>query len=182
MFSGLLRPVETAGPLAVAVGDAANEAISGTNHPSSRARESALARRLESVVRTELGAGLPRGPARLSVSHTTWERAHPVVVVGAAGVRGVGVDIESVARSIEGKVLDRLASASEQAFGLPGIALWTLKEAAFKALPDNAGHVLPDFQLTQWDGRIGGVTGPQGPQPVALLQAHGYWVALSIIP
>ena len=66
----------------------------------------------------------------------------------------IGVDLESTKRQMSRKAVVRVFSPSELGLGLAPIALWTIKEAAFKAFAEE-GLVLPQISILSWDLKKG---------------------------
>jgi hypothetical protein len=114
----------------------------------SRAEE----RQAGETCRQELIARLPgstQGTVLVSQAHSAgW-----VISVGFSAdaqsdwVEGVGVDLERLDREVRPDVLQRVSSPEEAALSLNLIHLWVVKEACFKANPDNAGTVIPQYRV-----------------------------------
>ena len=133
-----------------------------TRASAGRQAEWRAAREAELELEARLGSDL-----FWSVSHSsgTAGQAGCVVVVGleraaalSAGMGGVGVDVEDPRRTISSAVRDRVVSQAEQRRfpNLTTLDFWVMKEAAYKATPENHGLVLPDFELRRWDATTGG--------------------------
>jgi acyl carrier protein len=95
-------------------------------------------------------AGLPGDPARFlfphpraSVTHT--ERAGAAAVLLAGPGAGVGVDLEHD-RTVQPRMARFYLRDAE--VGADLLRLWTVKEAMFKADPDNATRLLRDYRTT----------------------------------
>ena len=88
----------------------------------------------------------------ISMSHTQTDAL--VCGVMAKSSEGssvrVGVDLESSHRKMSERAIHRVFSQEELRLGLSPIALWTLKEAAFKAFALK-GLVLPQIRIQSWD-------------------------------
>ncbi len=87
-----------------------------------------------------------------SFSHTDeW-----AVGVGVLGVRGVGVDLERAARHIAPGVERKILSPAEKPLfengALSLLQFWGIKEACFKAHPDNEGLVVTQFEVLECRG------------------------------
>lgn len=135
----------------------------GALPPGPRRIEWAEARRLEREARAALG---PEPGAMLSISHTTGI----VLVLGALwkapGPLGLGIDVELLDRAITDRVSNRIADSSERALfpTLTDLNLWVIKEACFKANPDNEGTVVAQYRVIAFDSGTGEgrVEGPGG--------------------
>lgn len=104
------------------------------------------------IVREELWAAhVPELPlpttwphARLSSSHTR----HTVAVLLSLGSsEGVGVDIEDAGRLIDPRAARFFLTDTERAEGPDLLTSWTLKEALYKADPNNRGRHLACYEL-----------------------------------
>ncbi|MCM2278494.1 MAG: 4'-phosphopantetheinyl transferase superfamily protein [Oligoflexia bacterium] len=150
-----------------------------------RAREWAEARRLELELRERLGAR-----ASLSIAHS-----QGVIAVGATGeeITGVGVDLEGAVRQLSEATLSRLLDSEEARLAkdaqASGLEIWTLKEAAFKATPDNTGTVLSSYllkhleQVNEAQTRYlqGNVQGPAGRTlPVEVHFWNGFIISFAV--
>lgn len=95
-------------------------------------------------------------PARMkfSLSHSQGT----CLSVSVAGPLGVGVDLEHSARFITLPVAERFLLPFERGLALSPLQIWVIKEACFKADPDNFGSILPGYAVTQCDGQVGEVT------------------------
>lgn len=96
------------------------------------------------------------GKSTGSVSHTRCPWGSAVVAVGAqtGKILRVGVDLEREERILSPQVADRVISVAERRWfeaGLGALDFWVLKEAAFKAAPDNEGSVVADYEIVDWD-------------------------------
>lgn len=97
----------------------------------------------------------------ISLSHTHAGSYNLLVAVGlgvtqpGSPITGVGTDIESASRVLSEDLYKRVSSAQErervQATGLSPLELWVLKEAVFKAFPDNHATAVTEFELQSWD-------------------------------
>lgn len=112
-----------------------------------------------------------------------WSLSHSAGWVLAVGDGGpIGVDLEREGRALSSQALERLTSPEERQLGIPPLALWCLKEAAFKATPDNLGRVLPELKLNEFNssescGTLEDLkTGKHWEGRVA--RAAGYWIAI----
>jgi 4'-phosphopantetheinyl transferase EntD len=96
-----------------------------------------------------------------SLSHTKTSDPSPMwilaLAVGAEGgpYRRVGVDLESATRGVSDAVLGRLIQETERPWlesgAIEALDFWILKEAAFKATPQNQGSVISSVQVLNWD-------------------------------
>ncbi len=86
--------------------------------------------------------------AALSLSHTRdaiLVAASPVLTFeGAVLAAGLGADVENLQRSISQGAHKKIMNGGEDS-SLSALSLWSLKEAAFKAHPDNDTLLLSDF-------------------------------------
>jgi hypothetical protein len=112
-----------------------------------------------------------------------WSLSHSAGwVLAVGGAQPIGVDLEPESRPLSLKALERLTTPEERVLGLPPVALWCLKEAAFKATPDNHGRVLSEFKLKKFNFSAGRAevedskTSQLWEGRVAL--AAGYWIAI----
>lgn len=99
---------------------------------------------------------------RLSLTHSA---GTAVAVASPAPVAGIGVDFEPWRASVRPAMARFFLRLSEQdAARTPRslVRLWTIKEALFKADPDNHQCVLLDFELSDPAARCGTATGPSG--------------------
>jgi hypothetical protein len=96
----------------------------------------------------------------ISLSHTAAES----LVIGCHDekgiVTGIGVDMEEKDRLIEPAATDKFILPSELSFGLSAIAIWTIKEASYKADSARLATVvsqyeIKDFAPTSGEGRVG---------------------------
>ena len=114
----------------------------------SRRLEWSEARRCERQLREKLGAKI-----KTSISHSK-VGDHPVVfAVGAMLSRknGIGVDAELATRAVSDSAAQRFTSVEETALGLEALELWVIKEALFKANPNNANTILPHYRIASFD-------------------------------
>lgn len=101
-------------------------------------------------------------PFRPPHPHLSLSHADGMVVAGALGagdrssVAGLGVDYEPARRAITERAarlfLDDLEQARVEALpeaerSRARLALWTVKEAAYKATPDNGGHTVAAYHV-----------------------------------
>lgn len=111
------------------------------------------ARRCEKAIRERLG-----GTAETSVAHTRkGERAY-VFAIGAltAGPGGrsmarVGIDVEHRSRQVTEAVARRFMRDGEERWGLEPLQIWVVKEALFKADPENAGTTISAHSLVSFE-------------------------------
>jgi len=100
---------------------------------------------------------------QLSISH-----AHGVAVaVRICGVAGAGVDLELASRHADPRTVRFFLHPDEQPADISPqrlLQLWTVKEALFKATPDNMATVLTDYRLHDAAASVGDATGPRGEQ------------------
>lgn len=98
----------------------------------------------------------------LSLSHSD---GTAVAVRSDSPLAGIGIDFEAWRACVHPRMARFFLRSSEQeaartAHGL--VRLWTIKEALFKAFPDNSQSVLLDFELSDPCARRGTATGPDG--------------------
>lgn len=106
-----------------------------------------------------------------SLSHT--QSSHRILALALGAERtsplkfsGVGVDLEFSSRAISEGVVKKLVHDSERTWlssgDLQALDFWILKEAAFKAIPQNQGAVISSFQVSKWNSQKneGEVTSP----------------------
>ncbi|MDQ3610103.1 MAG: 4'-phosphopantetheinyl transferase superfamily protein [Actinomycetota bacterium] len=82
-------------------------------------------------------------------------------------VVGTGVDVELTARRPDPRSARFFLRADERPSELSAaelLRLWTVKEALFKATPDNAEIVLLDYRLADAGAATGRAAGPGGEQ------------------
>ncbi len=80
----------------------------------------------------------------VSLSHTRWEgRLWVLAVAVPRSVGSVGVDLESVTRQVSDSVYRRITDDQERRMfpHYGALDFWAIKEACFKADPDNSGKV-----------------------------------------
>jgi 4'-phosphopantetheinyl transferase EntD len=113
------------------------------------------ARKAELEVAREL-AGRGVAPAELltSTSHSG-EWALAIAVSRRTGLLGVGIDLEEEARAVRPRLEVKIVSEEEQALGLEPLEHWVLKEACFKADPENSGRVLSQYRLISREEAVG---------------------------
>ncbi len=109
-----------------------------------------LSRQLKQDVRAELlRQGAEPKWVKTSLSHTHSANFHGILVIGSD--HSVGVDLEHTERKVHPRVGPRITHPNEEKFGLQVLEYWVMKEAAFKATPQNAETYLPQYVLMQWD-------------------------------
>lgn len=93
-------------------------------------------------------------PTRLKISMThaaNWVLAVAKVCAPGDGILGIGVDLESRHRKIrpglDRKILDPLESRLQ----LNTLEFWVIKEACFKADPDNSGRMIWDYHVQTFE-------------------------------
>lgn len=107
--------------------------------------------------------------AELEFPHPTLSVTHAgsraFAVAAKSGVAGIGVDFEPWKPSVSPRMAAFFLCAGEQQAAVDAIAmirLWTVKEALFKAFPDNRDCVLLDFVLADAGADCGTATAPDG--------------------
>lgn len=83
----------------------------------------------------------------LSLTHT----GEVAIAVGVEGAEGVGVDLET--RTPSDRAALRFLSPRER--GGDARRLWTVKEACFKADPENAGATVSQFEIADPSAPVG---------------------------
>lgn len=99
---------------------------------------------------------------RLSLSHAG---GVAVAVRGEAHLGGIGVDFEPRRPDANPRIARYFLSPSEQAAAVGAgalLRLWTIKEALYKATPDNRRCTLVDFRLADPGAAGGDALGPRG--------------------
>lgn len=107
-------------------------------------------------------SGLRFPHPRLSLTHAGG-RAF-AVHIAAAGVVGTGIDYEPWNAAADLRTARFFLRTSEQVAVRDAATLlrvWTVKEALYKATPDNAGAVLLDYELHDPRCARGSATGPR---------------------
>jgi phosphopantetheinyl transferase (holo-ACP synthase) len=90
---------------------------------------------------------------RMSLSHSrVGEELWGVAIGVALGVGEkrltLGIDLEHRSRTVHPQILCRITTEEERAFlGRDVLKYWVVKEAAFKANPQNQGTVIPDYVI-----------------------------------
>lgn len=109
-----------------------------------------------------LREGLPPDTSRLEFPHAEISLTHcgdVSIAAGVTGVAGVGIDYEHW-REVRPRMARWFLSMQEQAWlerlslarvGRELLRLWTVKEALFKACPQNTGLVLADIHMPNPD-------------------------------
>ena len=116
---------------------------------------------LKSLVRGDT-SGLQFPHTQLSLTHSG-RRA--VAVRSAVALPGIGVDFEPWRAQLNPRMAEFYLRPIERARPQTAeslVRLWTIKEALFKALPDNEGHRLLDFELKDPTACAGIARGPRG--------------------
>lgn len=119
--------------------------------------------------RAALKALVPGDTSTLVFPHRRLSLAHSagtaVAVRSPAPLVGIGVDFEPWRASVQPVMARFFLRLSEQdAARTPRrlVRLWTIKEALFKAHPDNHQCILLDFELSDPAAGSGTATGPSG--------------------
>jgi phosphopantetheinyl transferase (holo-ACP synthase) len=93
----------------------------------------------------------------LSLSHTAG--ASVAVLAERKFISGIGIDIEWMDRELSSGVASKFIHQSEHLFNLSPLQMWVIKEACFKAYPDNAATQLSDYRIqsiTETENSISG--------------------------
>lgn len=127
------------------------------------------------AIKTELAKriGPGSGKVHLSISHSYSQAQGIVIGIAARGddIRGIGVDLECRTRHMDEHVRTRVISSEESSIaGLDPMDFWVIKEAAFKAVPQNQGKVLSNFKVRLWDRNTG--IGELEPQKLLFKLVH----------
>jgi len=127
------------------------------------------ARRNWLIGRSALKALVEQDTSELVFPHPALSLTHAggmaVAVRSAAKLSGIGVDFEQWRAQVHPRFAEFFLRPSEHAAAKNVraiVRLWTIKEALFKALPDNDGCVLLDFELADPASDCGTASGPGG--------------------
>jgi len=121
--------------------------------------------------RAALRAVLPGGAdtSNLRFPHPELSLSHAggvaVAVRSDTPLDGIGVDFEPPRPDVDPRVARFFLGPSEQTIAVGAEALlrlWTIKEALYKATPDNGGCTLVDFELGDPSAACGDAVGPRG--------------------
>lgn len=119
------------------------------------------------ALRAVLGDG--GDTSELVFPHPALSLAHAggvaVAVRSDARLRGIGVDFEPRRPDVDPRAARFFLSRLEQAAGQGTetlLRLWTIKEALYKATPDNQACLLVDFELADPTAAAGDALGPRG--------------------
>jgi len=130
---------------------------------------SATARRHWLLGRAALRTLVQQDTSRLQFPHPELSVSHAggiaVAVRAAAKLSGIGVDFEPWRAEVHPRMADFFLRPAEQTVAGTArelVRLWTIKEALFKAQPDNDGCVLLDFELADPASNCGTASGPGG--------------------
>lgn len=82
-----------------------------------------------------------------SLSHTRGFCVAVSALAGEAKARGIGVDIEFSQRLITQKAQNRFLREDEKAFGFKPLHVWMIKEACFKADPENKDRLVTQYHI-----------------------------------
>lgn len=107
-------------------------------------------------------SGLTFPHPRLSLTHAG---GTAFAVRAGADVLGTGVDFEPARAAADPRTARFFLGPTERATASTAgdlVRLWTVKEALFKATPDNDRVVLADYALDDPPGRSGTAAGPRG--------------------
>ena len=88
---------------------------------------------------------------QLSLSHTGNRRGIPrasvAVAIGAGQVAHVGVDLEFGEREISPAAAQKFVHDTELFLGWSALEIWVIKEACFKANPENVGTQISQYRI-----------------------------------
>lgn len=117
-----------------------------------------------------------------------------VAVSAPEGVlAGLGVDLEwtrapheaSARKFMDGREQSWIAALADESRRSGLQRAWTVKEAAFKADPRNAGRVVADYVLEDPPAEVGAVRrrdGASGPWTAASFRVGGGWLSVAVLP
>ena len=92
-----------------------------------------------------------------SISHAAVGDEIWVIGVGARGEKvHVGVDWEQAARTVHPGVEEKILGESERSGGSDFFEYWVIKEACFKANPNNAGTVVSEYLICKLRQNVDG--------------------------
>ncbi len=100
------------------------------------------------VVTSALASGAAYDEIVLSLSHTK-DATVAVAAFKTNTCSQIGIDIELSNREMSEKSAARIATDEERALGLSNLEIWTIKEAAFKAFPHNAGTTIGQYKVAR---------------------------------
>jgi hypothetical protein len=119
---------------------------------ANRRLEWSEARRCEAILKSRLGGKSGGVDLRTSISHTRAEGRPIVFAAGVAGkIAGVGIDAEFSSRDITEAAAAKFVQPDERKFGLSLLQIWVIKEALFKANPQNDETTLIDYRIETCD-------------------------------
>jgi hypothetical protein len=118
-----------------------------------------------------------------TLSHTKREELHFVFAWGAMSpVQGIGIDVELRTRAISeassARFIDPSERRGEQTRDLSALQFWTIKEAVFKANPENSNTLLPQYRIDSYDTakKTGICLGPEDRKFSFFTLILDYWV------
>ena len=107
-----------------------------------------------SVLRNAKNLKIEPELSSLSLSHTDYIdlslNKHPAsiaILCKMKPVNSIGVDLEWSGRTLSEGIGNKIVEVNELKFNLPILSLWVIKEACFKAFPDNENTVISQYQL-----------------------------------
>lgn len=119
--------------------------------------------------RAALKALVPGDTANLTFPHRAVSISHSggvgVAVHSTRRLAGIGVDFERWRAQVHPRMAPFFLHPAEREFAGTSAALvrlWTVKEALFKALPDNGKRVLLDLEIDEPAATCGTARGPRG--------------------
>lgn len=114
-----------------------------------RNQEKVRGAQIRAEVQAELlHQGVQAPDVHLSLSNTHRLDECFITVVGSN--YPVGIDLEDRDRAISEAAVRRFVDSSEASLNLLPVELWVLKEAAFKANPQNHGTVISQYRVIRW--------------------------------
>lgn len=96
------------------------------------------------VIQSLLDQRLDLSQIQISLSHT---HSASCAVAALGAQLGVGVDLEDRSRPVSRKAADRFIDSNEAKLPFQPIDVWTIKEACYKANPENQNTIIADYQI-----------------------------------
>ena len=126
-----------------------------TSLSGSREREWATSRRVLGALLDEakrLSGDDARAQGRRVLTSMSHSRDTVLAAAGLSGPQsgGMGVDLERTDREISESLKKRFMGQGEESLGLLPLEIWTVKEACFKADPDQAGKLVSGYRITRF--------------------------------
>lgn len=132
---------------------------------------------LTSAIQQALDQGAKPENLHCSLSHTGG------ACIAVTSVQSsIGVDLELTLRPINVQLASRITNSDEKISNLNALQVWVIKEACFKANPNNQGTVLPQYRIIEEKNQRGIVKFQgAGSQDFNFIvtQSSGYTIALA---